>query len=60
MNTIDAICDFLIKDLAGTYVAVFGMDEPDVRLILQQPWVSVDNDAGGPESAIDRHAVRVG
>jgi len=23
------------------------MDEPDVRLILQQPWVSVDNDASG-------------
>jgi N-acyl-D-amino-acid deacylase len=44
---IDAICDFLIKDLAGTSVAVFGMDEPDVRLILQQPWVSVDNDAQG-------------
>jgi N-acyl-D-amino-acid deacylase len=44
---IDAICDFLIKDLAGTSVAVFGMDEPDVRLILQQPWVSVDNDAAG-------------
>jgi len=44
---IDAICDFLVKDLAGTSVAVFGMDEPDVRLILQQPWVSVDNDAAG-------------
>jgi N-acyl-D-amino-acid deacylase len=44
---IDAICDFLIKDLAGTSVAVFGMDERDVRLILQQPWVSVDNDAEG-------------
>jgi N-acyl-D-amino-acid deacylase len=46
-DPIDAICDFLIKDLAGTSVAVFGMDEPDVRLILQQPWVSIDNDAAG-------------
>jgi N-acyl-D-amino-acid deacylase len=46
-DPIDAICDFLIKDLAGTSVAVFGMDEPDVKLILQQPWVSVDNDASG-------------
>jgi N-acyl-D-amino-acid deacylase len=46
-DPIDAICDFLIKDSAGTGVAVFGMDEPDVRLILQQPWVSVDNDASG-------------
>jgi N-acyl-D-amino-acid deacylase len=46
-DPIDTICDFLIKDLAGTSVAVFGMDEPDVKLILQQPWVSVDNDASG-------------
>jgi N-acyl-D-amino-acid deacylase len=46
-DAIDTICDFLIKDLSGTNVAVFGMDEPDVRLILQQPWVSVDNDAAG-------------
>jgi N-acyl-D-amino-acid deacylase len=46
-DPIDAICDFLIKDLAATSVAVFGMDEPDVKLILQQPWVSVDNDAAG-------------
>ena len=41
---IDAIFDFLIKDEAGTSVAVFGMAEPDVVLALQQPWVSVDND----------------
>jgi N-acyl-D-amino-acid deacylase len=46
-DAIDTICDFLIKDLAGTSVAVFGMDEPDVRLILKQPWVSIDNDAQG-------------
>jgi len=41
---IDTIFDFLIKDEAGTSVAVFGMSEPDVALGLQQPWVSVDND----------------
>jgi N-acyl-D-amino-acid deacylase len=46
-DAIDTICDFLIKDVAGTSVAVFGMDEPDVRLILQQPWVSVANAASG-------------
>jgi N-acyl-D-amino-acid deacylase len=46
-DPIDTICDFLIKDHAGSGVAVFGMQEPDVRLILQQPWVSVDNDASG-------------
>jgi dihydroorotase/N-acyl-D-amino-acid deacylase len=42
---IDTILDFLVKDKAQTGVAVFGMVEPDVTLALQQPWVSVDNDA---------------
>lgn len=46
-DPIDTICDFLIKDQAGTEVAVFGMSEPDVARILQQPWVSADNDAPG-------------
>jgi dihydroorotase/N-acyl-D-amino-acid deacylase len=53
-DAIDAIFDFLIKDEAGTYVAVFGMSEPDVVLALQQPWVSVDNDdaAVSPEGIL--------
>jgi N-acyl-D-amino-acid deacylase len=46
-DAIDTICDFLIKDNAATSVAVFGMSQPDVELILQQPWVSIDNDAPG-------------
>jgi dihydroorotase/N-acyl-D-amino-acid deacylase len=45
-DPIDTIFDFVAKDHAGTYVSVFGMDEPDVVLALQQPWVSIDNDAG--------------
>ncbi len=46
-DPINTIFDFLIRDQAGSSVAVFGMDEADVRLILQQPWVSIDNDAAG-------------
>jgi dihydroorotase/N-acyl-D-amino-acid deacylase len=46
-DAIDALCDLLIKDKAFTEVAVFGMDEPDVSLGLQQPWMSVDNDSSG-------------
>ena len=46
-DPIDAICDFLIKDDGATEVAVFGMDEQDVKDVLQQPWVSIDNDASG-------------
>jgi dihydroorotase/N-acyl-D-amino-acid deacylase len=53
---IDTIFDFLVKDKAGTYVSVFGIDEADVALALQQPWVSVDNDAGGtsPEGLLGK------
>jgi N-acyl-D-amino-acid deacylase len=43
----DTIFDILIEDNGTTEVAVFGMFEPDVRLALQQPWVSVCNDSAG-------------
>ena len=46
-DAIDALCDLLIKDNAFTEVAVFGMDEADVKLALKQPWVSLDNDSQG-------------
>jgi dihydroorotase/N-acyl-D-amino-acid deacylase len=42
---IDALLDILIKDGAATDVAVFGMSQPDVTLALQQPWVSICDDA---------------
>ncbi len=46
-DAFDTIFDILIEDHAATGVAVFGMWEPDVRLALQQPWVSVCNDSQG-------------
>lgn len=46
-DPIDALCDLLIQDDAFTSVAVFGMSEPDVALVLQQPWVAIDNDSSG-------------
>ena len=46
-DPIDALCDLLLKDHADTEAAVFAMSEPDVELALRQPWVSIDNDAGG-------------
>ncbi|WP_426702254.1 N-acyl-D-amino-acid deacylase family protein [Rhodanobacter sp. Col0626] len=42
---IDALLDILIKDHAATDVAVFGMSQPDVTLALQQPWMSICDDA---------------
>ncbi len=46
-DPIDALLDILIEDQAYTSVAVFGMDEADVTLALQQPWVAIDNDSQG-------------
>jgi N-acyl-D-amino-acid deacylase len=46
-DAIDTIFDLLIEDNAFTYVAVFGMSEPDVALALMQPWTSADNDSQG-------------
>ena len=46
-DPIDTIFDMLIKDHAFTYVAVFGMSEPDVALAVAQPWVAFNNDSQG-------------
>jgi N-acyl-D-amino-acid deacylase len=46
-DPIDAAFDILIQDDAFTGVAMFIMSEPDIRLALQQPWVSICNDSQG-------------
>jgi N-acyl-D-amino-acid deacylase len=46
-DAIEALLDVLAEDKAYTYVAVFGMAEPDITLALRQPWVSIDNDSQG-------------
>ena len=46
-DPIETIFDILIKDHAFTYVAVFGMSEPDVALAMAQPWVAFNNDSQG-------------
>jgi dihydroorotase/N-acyl-D-amino-acid deacylase len=46
-DAIEALFDLLVEDQAYTYVAVFGMSEPDVTLALRQPWVSINNDSQG-------------
>ena len=55
-DAIDALFDILVQDQAYTYVAVFGMSEPDIVLALQQPWVSIDNDSQGtsPEGILGK------
>jgi len=53
---IETLLDILVEDEAYTFVAVFGMDEADVSLALEQPWVSVDNDSQGsaPDGILGR------
>jgi dihydroorotase/N-acyl-D-amino-acid deacylase len=53
---IEALLDLLVEDQAYTYVAVFGMSEPDVALALEQPWVSIDCDSEGaaPEGILSQ------
>jgi dihydroorotase/N-acyl-D-amino-acid deacylase len=55
-DPIEALLDFLIEDQAYTYVAVFGMSEPDVALALEQPWVSINCDSEGsaPEGLLSQ------
>ena len=42
----DAMLDFVIADHDNTGAVYFEMSEPDVKLAMQQSWVSVDNDYG--------------
>ncbi len=55
-DAIDAMLDFLIEDEGYTFVAVFGMQEADVALALEQPWVSINCDSEGsaPEGILSR------
>ncbi len=55
-DAIDAMLDFLIEDQAYTFVAVFGMQEEDVALALEQPWVSINCDSEGsaPEGILSK------
>src|SRR5204863_2217526 len=46
-DPLDALFDLLIDDKGFTRGLSFGMDERDIVLALQQPWVSIDNDYEG-------------
>ena len=55
-DPIETLLDILVEDGAYTYVAVFGMSEPDVALALEQPWVSINCDSEGaaPEGVLSK------
>jgi N-acyl-D-aspartate/D-glutamate deacylase len=45
-DPVDTLMDLVQEDDGGTGFVSFIMDEPDVRLALQQPWASFCNDEG--------------
>jgi dihydroorotase/N-acyl-D-amino-acid deacylase len=45
-DAFDTLCDLLIQSKDGIGAAYFSMQENDVRLAMQQPWVSVGTDYG--------------
>ena len=56
----DALCDLLVQSKDEIGAAYFSMQENDVRLAMQQPWVSVGTDYGavdpdGPLSESKSH-----
>ena len=55
-DPLETLLDILVEDGGYTYAATFGMDERDVALALEQPWVSIDNDSSGTavEGALGR------
>jgi N-acyl-D-amino-acid deacylase len=44
---IETLLDILVEDGGFTECAVFGMQESDVALALEQPWTSINNDSSG-------------
>ncbi len=55
-DPIDAAMDIVIEDEGFTMVGLFVMNEPDVALALEQPWVSICNDSQGtaPDGLLSR------
>src|SRR5438132_5390429 len=48
---LDAVIDLLLSERHRIFTIYFGMDEANVALGLQQPWVKISTDAGGVDPA---------
>jgi len=48
---LDAVIDLLLSERQRIFTIYFGMDEANVALGLQQPWVKISTDAGGVDPA---------
>ena len=48
---LDAVIELLLSERQRIFTIYFGMDEANVALGLQQPWVKISTDAGGVDPA---------
>src|SRR5437763_3186461 len=48
---LDAVIELLLSEQQRIFTIYFGMDEANVALGLQQPWVKISTDAGGVDPA---------
>jgi N-acyl-D-amino-acid deacylase len=48
---LDAVIELLLSERHRIFTIYFGMDEANVALGLQQPWVKISTDAGGVDPA---------
>jgi N-acyl-D-amino-acid deacylase len=44
IDPVNAFCDLLVTEGGTAYAIYFGMSEPDVDLIMKQPWVGIGSD----------------
>ena len=43
-DPVNALCNLLVNEGGTAYAIYFGMSEPDVELIMKQPWVGIGSD----------------
>src|SRR5947209_10331818 len=48
---LDALIELLLSERQRIFTIYFGMDETNIALTLQQPWVKISTDAGGVDPA---------
>jgi N-acyl-D-amino-acid deacylase len=51
-DPVNALCNLLANEGGTAYAIYFGMSEPDVELIMRQPWVGVGSDGAAVSPAM--------
>jgi N-acyl-D-aspartate/D-glutamate deacylase len=51
-DPVNALCNLLVNEGGTAYAIYFGMSEPDVELIMKQPWVGIGSDGAAVSPAM--------